>query len=134
MQKVALLEFLLSVRTCRSVQLQTGHKLIEKHPSNIEVRKQTWASTPLQEETSEPDFPSAKRSKASLTDLRIGKTEPSPAFSRLQNMEVDKFTTMVTTKTTLDSEQQDYLQDIKKLKRSKVKDIHISQRIIVMIL
>jgi hypothetical protein len=44
----------------------------------------TWESTPSHKETSEPDFPWANRSKINRTDLSIGKTEPSPAFSRLQ--------------------------------------------------
>ena len=51
------------------------------------VKKRTWVSTPLQEDTSVPNFPSAKRLKDNLTDLSMGKTEPSPAFSRLKYME-----------------------------------------------
>lgn len=44
----------------------------------------TWESTPLHPETTTDNLPEANNSKANLMDLNMGKTEPSPAFSRLQ--------------------------------------------------
>lgn len=71
------------------LHLSSQHRNIHmnmKAQSNIRIKRiiGTWESTPLQEETTEPIRPRANSCKANLTDLNKGKTEPSPAFSRLQ--------------------------------------------------
>lgn len=44
----------------------------------------TLVLMPAQEETINPLCPETKSSNSNLTDLSMGKTEASPAFSRLQ--------------------------------------------------
>jgi hypothetical protein len=65
-----------------STQSRKGN--MHKQIKTIVNMRWTWASTPLHEETCESNFPEAIRPKANLTDLSMGKTEPSPALSRLQ--------------------------------------------------
>lgn len=49
----------------------------------LKIFKLTWESTVLNEETAAPNIPEANSSTINLTDLSMGKIEPSPAFSRL---------------------------------------------------